>query len=266
MRKAKFRCEHGHTGDEHPKCYAKAEFPEAERNVFLGDLHVPFEDKKTLELILEFIEEWQPHRVWLLGDIIDNYPISRFNKDPQRINTLQEDCDKTHEILKQLRKKAKYATIDMLEGNHEARLTKLLWSNAPALANLRCLTIKNLLGLEDLGIHYTEGFVEHKNLIILHGERIRQHSGWSAKAHFEKFGDNGIAGHSHRGGQHLVTQRDDTNVWYENYCLCDLHPEYDPNPNWQQGFTIGYFLEDRFMLTPIPIVKHKFLVEGSLYE
>jgi len=238
------------------------------KGIFLGDEHCPFQDKAVINGITLFVRDWQPDFIWWLGDDCDFYAISKFNKDPRRVTMLQDEIDETRRMYDKVCDKAPSADLYKLGGNHEHRMQSFLWSNATGLSSLRSLQVEELLGIKDMGMTYTPyGWgVQFGELFVIHGNLVSKHSGWTAKAHYEKFGGNGIVGHSHRGGHYLVTKKDDTNGWWENYCLCDLHPEYEQYPNWQQGFTLGYFEDDRFELRPVPIIKNKFLVDGEVYK
>lgn len=270
------RCQHNHTYSSHYSCFLKDhpqeyhhlfDRPRSEKHVFLGDMQIPFHDALTVDLTIRFVTDWQPDHIWLLGDIIDFYQISRFNKDPRRLNDLQKDIDAAIGVLERIRGDCPSAAIHFIGGNHEYRMQRFKMENA-GTHSLRALEIDNLLELKSLDIDYTpyDDGVDYKGFYICHGILVSKHSGWTAKAHYERFGGCGMCGHSHRGGSHLVTKRGDTEGWWENFCLCDLNPEYVQSPNWQQGFSIGYFMDDRFHITQVPIIGYKFIVEGELYH
>ena len=232
--------------------------------ILLGDTHHPFHDKQTIRLVLKFLKEWEPDKVFLMGDIVDCYAISRFDKNPLRSNSLENEFNQAHKFLKDIRDCVPNAEITFLEGNHEARFVKYLWRKAPELSRFKALTIPKLLELSALNIEhreYGEG-VDCGSLYLTHGDLISKHSGWTAKAHYEKHGGSGACGHSHRGGTYYKTKRGDTSVWAETFCLCDLDPEYVQNPDWCQGFSLVYFIRDRFFIEQVPIVDRRFVVEG----
>lgn len=236
-----------------------------EKLILLGDTHFPFQDKQTIRLVLKFLKEWEPDKVCLMGDIVDCYAISRFDKNPKRAFKLLDEFKSAKKFLKEVRDNAPNADITFLEGNHEARFVKYLWRKAPELAEDDELTIEHKLGLKELGIthhSYGEG-VDIGDLYLTHGDLISKHSGWTAKAHYEKHGGSGACGHSHRGGTYYKTKRGDTCVWAETFCLCDLAPEYVHNPDWCQGFSLVYFIRDRFFFQQVPIVDRRFVVEGK---
>ena len=271
-----WRCEHRHDGISHYNCYLKAH-PEGflyepsfeERHLFLSDAHCPFHDRISIELVFDFAYDWQPHYVWVPGDWLDFYQISSFDKDPKRINDLQRDIDTGHDMLQVLKgATASAEEWHFLEGNHERRLQRFLWKH-PEIASLRCLELEELLGLNDLGYIYhsqDEDVLINDRLYVTHGDVIRTHSGWTARAHYDKLGGNGVCAHAHRMGFYIVSKRGDTEGWWENPCLCDLNPEYVKSPNWQQGFTLARFIGDRFFIEQVPIIKHQFVVEGKLYK
>lgn len=239
------------------------------RVLIINDLHIPYQDIFTVALILRVIKDCKPDVIILNGDIADFYQISRFNKDPRTIKELQNDLNDVRQFLRQVREAAPRAQLIYCEGNHEDRLRNFLWSKSPELSSLDCLQLVELLGLRIFNID----FVPYNAIIkvndvfkIEHGDCVSKHSGWTAKAMYEKRGGCGIVGHSHRMGSHLKTSDGDTKGWFENGCLCDLNPEYVKEPNWQQGFSMVTFIDGRFYVQQVPIIKHKFIFDGKMYD
>ncbi len=238
-----------------------------EKAILLGDTHHPFHDKQTIRLVLKFLKDWEPDNIFLMGDIVDCYAISRFDKNPKRANRLESEFRQAHKFLKDLRDNAPNSEITFLEGNHEARFVKYLWRKAPELASFKSLTIPELLNLDELDIiykEYGEG-IDYGHIYLTHGDLVSKHSGWTAKAHYEKHGGSGACGHSHRGGTYYKTKRGDTKVWAETFCLCDFDAarEYVKNPDWCQGFSLVYSIRDRFFFQQVPIVDRRFVVDGK---
>ena len=232
-----------------------------EKSIFLGDVHVPFADKNSLKVAISFMDWFQPDNIFLVGDILDFYEISTFDKDPRRITDLQSDINKTVGILQLIRERNPHGEIIYLEGNHEHRLHKYLWKH-PEIASLEALEMTNLMHFKELDITYCDQFANVKlhGFLVEHGSVVRQQSAYTARAMLEKRGMSGISGHSHRGGSHYITNMSGSYAWFENFCLCGLHPEYViGQPNWMNGFSIGHFKKttNRFNIEQIPIVdKH----------
>ena len=239
-----------------------------ERSLFISDVHIPFEDVSAVKIIYNFVGWFKPNYLFLLGDICDFYAISKFDKDPQRANKLQEELTKTSKFLGKLRNLTD-AKIIYFEGNHEARLTKYLWQH-PEIAGLNAVKIENLLGLTEANIEYVTTLEEfdYHSFQIEHGDIIRKHSGYTARGQIEKRGVSGISGHTHRLGTHYLTNMGGDFIWLENGCLCNRNPEYVKRPNWQNGFSVGWFKlkDNRFAIEQVCITGDKAVYAGKEFK
>ena len=240
---------------------------DGERIISIGDTQGPFVDPKALAVVELFIKEFQPDRIFYNGDILDFYEISVFRKNPGRQFTLQDELDQATDMLdrhKVLAPKTKQYWID---GNHEARLLAYKWGTAPALASLRDTSLQSLLGLEQRSIAYQpySGYVNYLGLVITHGDRVRKDSARTAYAMSERFRSSGLSGHSHRLGSYYWTGLQGPQVWYEQGCLCRLDPEYEANPNWQQGFAYGEVRERKVYTSLVSIFNGGFFYGGKWY-
>ena len=218
-----------------------------------------------------FCQFFKPHKVFINGDLIDFYAISRFVKDPKRALELQEEIDEAISILKQIRKVNKKADIYYIKGNHENRCQKYLWSEAKELSGLRELTVPSLLKLGGMNIKYCEtGRIEYGGLIIKHGSVVRKFSGYTAKAEVEKNGKSGISGHTHRLSLYFQNNAGQEIVWAEGGCMCKLDAEYLEGevPNWQTGFICGYFKinSSRYNINLVPFIHHKAMWNGMEFK
>ena len=63
------------------------------QHVVISDLHIPYQDRPVVRLLLRFLAEQQPYAIHILGDLIDFYAISRFERDPVRATGLQAELD-----------------------------------------------------------------------------------------------------------------------------------------------------------------------------
>lgn len=201
----------------------------------LCDMHVPFEDKIAVNAAFEFVTKIQPDEIDI-DEWHDFYSVSRFSKDPDRIDSLQDELDVVFTYMGDLRKRCPNAKITMLKSNHTDRLQKYLWNNAPALSNLRCLELPILMRLDELKIGYAD-FVSRRGVnLSKHGNVIRKYSAYTAHWEFEREGMSGMSGHSHRLAKFRHSVRGGKYQWMECGCLCGLNPEYyDGIPDWQHG-------------------------------
>lgn len=224
--------------------------------VVLSDIHFPYQDDKALKAVYKFLEQHLVDTIILNGDILDFYDVSSFDKDPDRINSLQEEINLAQKFFKKLRSLSPNGRIVFIKGNHEQRIERYLKKH-PELYSLNALKLPNLLGLDKFNIEYSDKGIKLGSLKIIHGDMVRKFSGYTARGELEKHDSSGICGHIHRLSCYYYRTPERYLAWYEGGCLCDLNPEYIDEPNWQQAFLYGYVEKDSFAVTPIPIVDGK---------
>jgi len=213
--------------------------------VALPDVHIPFHHQRLLRFWLDFVERTKPDGVDILGDLIDCYTISRFDKNPARRHTLRQEIEQARLFLAMLWQRVPDAEIRYSEGNHEDRLRKYLWRKANDLADLEGLTIPELLHLDELNISWHTGRFPYRvgDVIYQHGNRIRKSAGHTAEAISQEAEHTVICGHSHRQGFIPHVTRRGYRAGYEGGCLCDADQiDYlDSVPNWQLGWPVVHF-------------------------
>jgi predicted phosphodiesterase len=242
--------------------------------IFLSDIHYRYHDVAALRLVKAVMRDLVPDIVFLGGDILDHYALSKFARDPRRRLDLQDDLNHAKKELKAFRKLAPNARFLFLEGNHEYRLQRYLWSKAPEVSILDALTLPELLDLRRLGIEWlpTGTIWRQGELHHIHGDEIGGGSINPARTIFLKAPGNIIFGHYHKLQVHYHrTLSGSTSAAFANGCLCTLTPEYLVFPQWVQGFTlIRYGRGGLFHIDQIPIFRHQkslcCLVEGKLYR
>jgi UDP-2,3-diacylglucosamine pyrophosphatase LpxH len=237
-----------------------------EKVVFVGDFHSPYEDPACLMAFLSFTKWWKPNEIFIIGDLIDAYAFARFVKNPETALKAQDEIDDSISVLKQIKNANPQAKICLVRGNHCYRLQKYLWTKAPELAGLRDLTIESLLQLKNLGISYcSQGRLEHRGIVIKHGSVVRKFSSYTAKAEFEKEGQSGVSGHTHRFGLFRKDNVNKPHIWMECGCMCKKDMEYmEGEPaDWHQGFGIGHFYKNGlFTFNQVPIFNGRALYDG----
>jgi hypothetical protein len=227
--------------------------------ISLTDWHVPYHDPKALAAAFSFCERVQP-QILVVHECHDFYSISRFDKDPERLNSLQDEIDQVTGYFKILRQTCPESRIILLKSNHLDRLRKYLWRQAPALNSLRALKVTTLLELEKSNIEYMDTLC-YKDVLFKHGDLVRKDSGMTARAEFGKEGMSGVSGHTHRLASHYRRLRGGEYVWLESGCLCNLEPEYvNGTVDWQHGLSLVSFKNERsrkYFATAVPIVDYE---------
>jgi len=233
--------------------------------VVLNDLQIPFHDKQVVELVMRFISFIRPYGIVLNGDVVDSYDLSEFAKDPIKGYQLEKEMRISGDLMKRLADIGSVREKWWLGGNHEDRLRRYTWKKAPQL-NIQKLQFENLFDLDHYGFKwkpYGEILMLGK-LMVTHGDIVRKHSGWSAKALFEKEGNSILCGHTHRLGIFYKKNANGTHAAYENGCLCRMDPEYVHRPDWQHGFSVVHVDDDgMFNVQQIPILKRRFFYYGG---
>lgn len=214
--------------------------------VFLSDTHYPWQDNLMIRSALRIIRELRPHRVVINGDVGDYFPLSRFNKGLERLDSLQEELDETNVFRGEVRQAAPDAIIDETEGNHDSRLRTYIQIQARALTSLRNLKPENLLAWKENEInpHGDNGFLLRPQFLVKHGSIARGTANATAKGEYELAGISGTSGHIHRFETYErdgYAQRE----WHTSGCLCRLDPDYVKGgvPNWKQGILVGTFTQ-----------------------
>jgi len=235
---------------------------EYKKIVCLGDQHIPFIDKKAHLAVVNFLTKFKPDKIILLGDLIDLWQISSFDKSPHRDNCVYKDLQQAKQYLQEIRELA--PEVIYLFGNHEDRMRKQVWKYVPEYR--RILNLSELLGLGEMGIQfYTKKNDVHQEGVMLfaHGSVVRKHSAYTAKAMLDTKGMSIIHGHTHRGGSHYKTDCSGTFGAWENFCLCNPEEAKDwvgtYPPNWQQGFSVVFMKGKLFIVKQVYIHKGKFL-------
>ena len=229
------------------------------------DTHFPFQDDQVLAVVASLAQELQPDVLIHGGDLLDCYGISKFDKDPTRRHSLQDEIDQAKEHLHQMAQIVPHAERWLLEGNHEDRLRRTIWSLPGGAAELARLTSFQeamswpvLLGLDEIGWKWVPADKQSHTsiipkLITKHGTVVRKWSSYTARGEWERYGRGGLSGHTHRMGGFYHRDHNGAICWWEGGCTCDLNPSYMMDPDWQNGCLVITWDESdgRFSVEPV---------------
>lgn len=235
--------------------------------VVMNDVQIPFEDKAVLwDLVVPFVQELKPDGVVLNGDIVDNYEISDYQKDPKlRSVGLRAERKGAGRLMKALEQ---IPIKHWIDGNHEDRYRRYAWGRVPELVRADIMpTFATAFKLGDYGFSWTQ-YGGHRmlgKLMVTHGFIVAQQSAYSAQRHFQRLGNSVLIGHTHRGGTHYKTNVGGAHVAIENFCLCRLDGlGYAQFPDWQQGFSVvDVFDNGLFNVQQVPIINRRALMFGG---
>jgi len=230
--------------------------------VIYGDTHVPFHDPQAVRLVQAIVKDLKPDVILNVGDLVDCWQISRFDKDPTRRDALQDNIDEARAHLAEMAHLSPKSRRVLLEGNHENRLTRLIWGLEGAARELpklrlfqQSMTWPTLLELDAIGWEWVPDRLQSRTpilpkIITKHGTIVRKWSAATAKGEWEKYGASGLSGHTHRLGHFLHRDHNGTASWIETGCTCLLDPPYGTDFDWAQGCVVIHWNKDRRLMHP----------------
>lgn len=124
----------------------------------VSDIHDIEADPFFLRVLIDTARRAQPDVISIVGDLFDLPEFGKYTVDPREWNVVGRIKFAHEQVLFPLREACPNTQIDLIEGNHEARLLKLLADATPALravlADLHGMTMQQLLGLDRYQVNY----------------------------------------------------------------------------------------------------------------
>jgi len=252
------------------------------RVVVISDIQAPYENRRMVKNVIDFIGDYQPDEVYQIGDLADFPTPSRWNKSTymEYAQLVREHSAYIKERILEPLRRVYDGPIGILEGNHDQRPRVYLTKEAPALAEFSDVVhFSALLDFDGFGIKHIQGFHEvGPETILLHGHEIKgmsQIAGTTAFNHGRKAGANVVMGHTHRLGIRWETSGNSSTGYvtrwgFEVGHLMDMaKAEYLGSggvANWQAGFGLLYVGKTDVHPVPVPISRDgSFVVEGVRY-
>ena len=224
--------------------WAVQKLPRKQKWLVLADVHVPFHDRQALNAAIDKGKDEGCTSVLLLGDFMDFYSCSRFDKTPNLV-TLREERDMTISVLAGLRDHFPDAeNMVWLLGNHEERWEAFLIRKAEELFDLPDFELAEVCRASALGITVIgkKQPLTVGKLHIIHGHEFA--GSWynpvnPARGLFLRAKVTAVGAHNHQTSEHSESALDGVNItcWSVG-CLCGLHPRYMPINKWNHGFAV----------------------------
>jgi UDP-2,3-diacylglucosamine pyrophosphatase LpxH len=101
--------------------------------IIIPDCHIPYENKKAYNLMLDVMKDIKPDEIVILGDYADFYAVSSHGRHPLLMHTLKEEVEAVVKRINELDKLFPTTKKYFLEGNHEYRLERYIQNMAPGL-------------------------------------------------------------------------------------------------------------------------------------
>jgi predicted phosphodiesterase len=250
-----------------------------ERWLVLPDIHIPYEDKRTMEALESYIKDVQksnnPFVGWLqLGDLLDLDEISRWNAGYEASikGSLAESFERGNSFLDRHRElMGENCKMVLLQGNHDYR-TVDFGRKYPHMREF--MDYERNLRLESRKIQYVKcwekgEFYRLGNSFLTHGLFINQ---YHAAKSVLSIGASVFYGHTHDVQEFSIVQmgNDKTLVGKSLGCLCLYEQSYlnGKATKWQHAFTeFCVFPNGMFQENTIKIFNHRFVgLNGKVYQ
>lgn len=210
------------------------------KTLILSDIHFPYQDNDAVEIALESGYKWGANAIYLNGDTMDCYQISRFIKD-RRMRDMADELEAVREFLKELKNNFNVPIYYKI-GNHEDRWENFLRLQAPELLGIADFELRNVLRFNEIGIQEVKSkqIAKAGKLNILHGHEFG-HSVFSpvnpARGLYTRAKESSIIGHHHQTSEHSEKDLGGKVVTtWSTGALCGMRPDYMPYNKWNLGF------------------------------
>ncbi len=221
--------------------------------IFASDLHIPYHNKKQVDVLFKVIKYLKPTSIDIVGDLDDACPVSRWNegKPEEILSGVNTYAKEVQDFWRDVRAAAPNADLHYETGNHEARYGDYIDKKAPAFKDF--ITPEVLWKTDTYGVNvhwYNRPPVQRfKNLWLHHGDAISKYSGESVRKDMDNWDVSILRGHSHRMGSVFDTKSLSGRELegHEIGHLTDIKSEgmsYVNNWPWQAGFAWAPVVND----------------------
>lgn len=231
-----------------------------ERVLVLADIHAPYYNKTALKAAVNYGKREEIDTVLFLGDLVDYWAVSKWEKDPRKRN-IQGEIDSARSILNVIRLTFPNAALIFKTGNHDERMEPYLNVKAPELLGFKALGLEAQFGADEFGMEIVEDkrLIKIGKLNMIHGHEFQRGAFGGgvnpARWLYLKGRENAICAHFHRTSEHAEKSlTDDVTVCWSVGCLCDLRPKFAPFNAWNLGFAFVRRDKDEFYVNNLKII------------
>lgn len=215
--------------------------PKLETAVVLTDVHVPYEDTRAFNLVLDVLEELDYQRLYVLGDFSDFATISSHPKSPAHKLPFEEEVRHSREAMELLTTVAARKHRFFYAGNHDFRFERRLAESEFG----RFMSYDELIGWTKRGWEYrsyrSEPYYFGKLALFHDAGKSGKHA---AASTLDYFGHSCGFGHSHRAqiiydGTAAGDRRVAINLgWLGDWSQIDYNHKFLTRKQSQLGFGV----------------------------
>jgi predicted phosphodiesterase len=158
----------------------------------ISDTHFPFHNKRAYEEMLRLLKQERPTHVVQIGDLLDQYVYSRYNRQPEVGDDTVRGLVAADKMWRDIKKLAPTSKCFQVLGNHDVRLRKRIEDAGIATARLSQDAVKDYQFKGVTTLKSDRDFLEIDGVVYTHG--------WKSKSidHAKHFNKPTVHGHRHR--------------------------------------------------------------------
>jgi len=234
----------------------------------VSDIHFPIHDRGAVLAAHSYLKKENIDCLHLLGDIMDTGNLTRHALRKRLRYTTRDELEVGRAYIRSLRVLFPDIPIIYYEGNHEQWFTHFIVRQAVQLDGDYVFQERMELDKYKIERIDEDRLGRIGDLFVHHGHRLGVGGGMNvAQKLLDKHGVNLVVGHWHRAMEASKRSLDDKihAVWV-NPCLADLHPDYNPHGNGNQGFGVVELAQNgRFMMRQYKVINGQVLGDRELY-
>jgi hypothetical protein len=263
--------------------YIKHMKPDGYKTMMVAsDIHDEECDEFALEVFIDTCRLKQPDIIVLNGDIFDMLEFGRYNIDPRSANVLRRFEFVWERILGALRKVCPNAQIDLIIGNHEHRLLRLIADASPFLkvwlSDVVGMTVNKAFGVDK----YQVNIISKADFKVFSKKDLENEMRKNHKIYFDCYAVShhpdsnlmkvfaGTNGHHHKAFYTSTTNaRGGATSWVQTPSLHVKDAEYlEGYPIWDLGFLEVIINVDKKQVVQKihQVHDHWAVVDGVVYE
>ena len=232
---------------------------------FWPDTHVPYHSKQAVELAFKACQSFKPDILVVGGDLFDFYCVSDHSKDPRRKDKLVDELIGAASFRQLLENLAPQRVF--LEGNHENRLERYLWTRAPELFGL--VSVQTLLGLKEWTFIPYRSHYKIGSLYLCHtagpGGKYATHKAHDLYQHNVGFFHTHNLGVAYSGNATGTTHVSANFGWLGDIHKVDYTTNIEKLRRYLHGFGTGYlFPKGDVHIQAHAIVNKRVILEGQV--
>lgn len=223
--------------------------------LLISDMHVEKNCPKYQRIAMKIVDLIQPYGIVQLGDFVDGYMASRFDKNPKHDSSLMDEIEAFNSILNTWAKHLKSGEIRIIMGNHDVRVQKLVAKQAKEIHDM-VRPMPELLRIKERNVSSKIKWTLYpyekwdackiSNCVLTHGFYYGQNMCQMA---LQRYKTSVVFGHCHRYAH--ITDGDNFAVSLGHAAIADEIMHNPVRSDWQQAMGLLHEHKGKTYFEPI---------------